>query len=196
MPTTLSLPLPLDEALTQEAQREGVSATEHATLLLYLAHALVSEGRPTPFKEAVRVFLARHSLNPDHLGSVLEELVSLCLAEEKSEPSPSLHQAFDVLAPRELRLLTQWRSALVHGMEAGPEATPTPLPRVTPHPADRGDAGTPRGPERDPELVARVRSIRGRFARPPGAGWASEELHREREKDKAREERLVQERGA
>ena len=41
MPLTIQLPRPLAEELTEAAQREGVSATEHATLLLYLAHALV-----------------------------------------------------------------------------------------------------------------------------------------------------------
>ncbi len=85
--------------------------------------------------------------------------------------------------------------SLVHGVEAGPEATPTTLPRVTLHPADRGDEETAHDQERDPEFVARVKSPRGRSAR-PGAGWASEELHREREPDKGREERLVQEPGA
>src|SRR5713101_2867472 len=116
MPVTIELPRPLEEELTQEAQREGVSATEHATLLLYLAHALVSEGSPTPFKEAVRVFLARHSLDADHVSSAFEELVRRCLAEG-GEPSPSLDQASDALAPGALTLLTQWRNALVHGME-------------------------------------------------------------------------------
>src|SRR6266700_1767683 len=44
--------------------------------------------------------------------------------------------------------------------------------------------------ERDPELVARVKSIRGKFAR-PGGGLASEELHRERQVDKENEEQQV-----
>jgi hypothetical protein len=45
--------------------------------------------------------------------------------------------------------------------------------------------------ERDPELVARVKGIRGRFARSQG-GMASEELHRERQRDKAKEEHKAQ----
>jgi hypothetical protein len=45
--------------------------------------------------------------------------------------------------------------------------------------------------ERDAELVARVRRIRGKFAR-KGPGLGSEELHRERQTDKEREERLIQ----
>jgi hypothetical protein len=45
--------------------------------------------------------------------------------------------------------------------------------------------------DRDPQLLARVRRVRGRFARTesePG----SEELHRERRVDKEKEERLLQ----
>jgi hypothetical protein len=40
--------------------------------------------------------------------------------------------------------------------------------------------------ERDPERVARVKSLRGRFNR-AGGGLASEELHRERQADKVKE---------
>jgi hypothetical protein len=47
--------------------------------------------------------------------------------------------------------------------------------------------------ERDPALVARVRSIRGRLAR-SGGGVASAELHAERQADKVREERAAQDR--
>lgn len=76
------------------AEREGVSATERTTLLLYLAHALVGEGKPTPFQEAVRAFLARHSLDPGQVGAAIEELVRICLSEGKGERPPPL--------PREL----------------------------------------------------------------------------------------------
>jgi hypothetical protein len=193
MPVTIQLPRPLEEQLTQEAQREGVSATEYATLLLYLAHTFVSEGRPTPFREAVRVFLSRHSLDADHVASALEELVRLCLAEEKSDRSSSLQKALGQRAPGDLTLLTQWRNALVHSVGAGPEASSPP--RVLPHQEERADEENSRDPERDPALVARVKSIRGSFA-DHGAGLASEELQRERQADKEREERLVQESGA
>ena len=44
----------------------------------------------------------------------------------------------------------------------------------------------PGSPERDPELLARVRSIRGKYAY---LGVTTEELHRERQADKEREER-------
>ena len=46
--------------------------------------------------------------------------------------------------------------------------------------------------ERDPTLVARVRSIRGKFAHTAGDTLASEQLHRERQTDKEKEERLIQ----
>jgi hypothetical protein len=44
------------------------------------------------------------------------------------------------------------------------------------------------GQTRDPALVGRVRSLRGRLALPQGAILASEELHRERQREKAKEE--------
>jgi hypothetical protein len=45
--------------------------------------------------------------------------------------------------------------------------------------------------ERNPELVARVKSIRGRFKHTGGV-LASEELHRERQADKAKEEQKAE----
>ena len=53
---TIELPRPLDEEMTLEAQRKGVPTGEHATLLLYLATALLNNEEPTPFQEAVREF--------------------------------------------------------------------------------------------------------------------------------------------
>ena len=44
--------------------------------------------------------------------------------------------------------------------------------------------------ERDPEQVARVRSVRGKFARSAGS-LASEALHQERQADKKKEERAI-----
>ncbi len=38
MSLRLELPRPLDERLAEEAQKEGVSATEHATLLFVLGY--------------------------------------------------------------------------------------------------------------------------------------------------------------
>jgi hypothetical protein len=56
--------------------------------------------------------------------------------------------------------------------------------------ADFGTLHSPRPSEvrqeRDPERVARVKSLRGRFTRKDGE-LASEELHRERQADKDRE---------
>jgi hypothetical protein len=45
-------------------------------------------------------------------------------------------------------------------------------------------------PERDPAFVALVKSIRGKFAH-TATGLATEALHRERQADKAREERRI-----
>ncbi len=45
---------------------------------------------------------------------------------------------------------------------------------------------------RDPERVARVRSLRGKFAHAPGER-ASDRLHRERQADKESEEQAIRE---
>jgi hypothetical protein len=45
-------------------------------------------------------------------------------------------------------------------------------------------------PERDPAFVALVKSIRGKFAH-TATGLATDALHRERQADKAREERRI-----
>ena len=51
----------------------------------------------------------------------------------------------------------------------------------------RVDSNIAGAPGRDPDLVARVRSVRGKYARTEGV-LGSEELHRERQFDKIREE--------
>ncbi len=45
--------------------------------------------------------------------------------------------------------------------------------------------------QRDPALVARVKNARGKFAH-VGAGLASEQLHRERQADKRKEEQRIE----
>ena len=45
------------------------------------------------------------------------------------------------------------------------------------------------GMERDPELVARVKSLRGKYAH---LGVTTQDLHRERQEDKAKEEAQFQ----
>jgi hypothetical protein len=71
------------------------------------------------------------------------------------------------------------------GAMYGDEAPVAGFSRVTP---EKGGAV---GRGRDPELVARVKSIRGKFAR-TGGGLASEALHHERQVDKEKEEQQVQ----
>src|SRR6266511_950478 len=118
---TIDLPRPLDEELALDAQREGVPAGEHATLLLYLATALLNDEEPTPFQEAVREFLAHHAVDADRVSTVLEELVRLCLAASRDESEPALSS------------LKAWRDAIVHRR-----------PATRPHPVDRVQMGTER----------------------------------------------------
>jgi hypothetical protein len=131
MPLTLDLPQPLNEELTLEATREGLAPTEHATLLLYLATALLREDDLTPFQEAVRIFLSSRSLDADRLASALEELVRLCVAEAHDEvktSSPLQNARSGSVAAQQglhadseaafLSRLRAWRDVVVH--VAGP----------------------------------------------------------------------------
>lgn len=101
---TLELPSPINEELTQDSQREGISETEHAALLVCLASAFKQDEPHSLFQKAVRDFLADHSLDAEQLGSVFEELVRACLA---------VHDAGRASAGIQ-RQLSQWRNAAVH----------------------------------------------------------------------------------
>jgi hypothetical protein len=120
----------LDQELAEEAQREGTSAEEHATLLVVLTMALLKEQNPTPFQEAVRSFLARRALDPDRIASAFEEMARLCLqVPQGSRPSLSSEETVrDATAQRDSALLKQWRNAIVHGVEVSPKDIPSNIP--------------------------------------------------------------------
>jgi hypothetical protein len=80
MSITLDLPSPIDEELTKEAQREGISEMEHAALLVCLAFALKQDEPPTPFRNAVKDFLFQNSLDAERVFDVFDELVRTCLS--------------------------------------------------------------------------------------------------------------------
>jgi len=80
MSLTLDLPAPLNEALAQEAAREGITPEEHAILLIILANALLADEEPHAFPRTVREVLRRHSLDAERVSSVLEGLMQEGLA--------------------------------------------------------------------------------------------------------------------
>jgi hypothetical protein len=191
MPITLDLPPPLNEEITLEAEREGVPAADHATLLLYLASSLLRGEAPTPFQEAVKDFLSYHSLDADRVSSVFEELVSLCLAavHDEGKSSRAFQEALTGTAvppedsrPESLFLprLKAWRNAIVHSRSAvdrpvdySPEAVISDLP---PSEALRQRAG---------RTSRERRSAFGKYA---GIIPSSEEFMREKQKEIARED--------
>ena len=91
------------------------------------------------------------------------------------------------MTPPSLELEGTWEEIVAHADQlAGCRVRLTvlaPLARPAP-PRDVTAA------ERDPERVARVRSIRGKFARPDGEK-SSDVLHRERQRDREREEQAT-----
>ena len=75
MTMVLELPPPLEEELTQEAERIGVPADEHAQYLLWVASALLDRSNSTPVSATVRGFLAEHSVDHERVRRMLEQLV-------------------------------------------------------------------------------------------------------------------------
>jgi hypothetical protein len=199
MSLTIELPQTLGEELASEAQQVGISAAERATLLLYLATALLKEENPTPFQETVRNFLAHRSLDAGRIGSVLEELVRVCVEARDEGATPTEVARGDAMAHRDATLVRHWRDAIVHAIDVSPDISISDHPPMEAIPqrtgrlqgrTDGGERATPHERERDPELVARVKSIRGKFAR-SGDVLGSEELHRERQSDKEKEEEQI-----
>src|SRR5437763_1836827 len=94
MTLSIELPPPLDEELAIEAEREGVSVSEQAALLLHLMTALTREGRKTPFRSVVRSFLERNAIDADQMGKVCEALMELCLHD-----TDRLSKPFDNISP-------------------------------------------------------------------------------------------------
>jgi len=188
MSLTLEIPRPLDEELTADAKREGISAAERATLLLYLVTALLNDEKPTLFREAVRVFLSHHSLDADHVATVFDELVRLCVeAQEEDEGSSPLQGAGGrVDVKRVGALLKHWRNAAVHrALDINPDVIifdagylESLLQRAG-REATR-DTEEVAGEERDQSRVAHVKSIRGKYAH---LGVTSDDLRRERRAD-------------
>lgn len=137
MPRTLNLPEPLSEEL-EEASLEGVSPTEHATLLLYIATALHEAGKTaTPFQEAVRTFLASRSLDAERVAAVFDELVRFCVtaptgAGKTAAALAAAHEAGKTahyVLPYEA--LLEWRSAVVHhSVDVSLQAVSSPLPPI------------------------------------------------------------------
>jgi hypothetical protein len=190
MSMTLEIPRPLDEELTWDAEREGVSASELATLLLYLTHAILNEDRPTPFREAVAMFLSHQSLDSHHVASVLEDLVRLCL-KQPDEGDPSSEEEIrhgkgigDIVA-----LLKLWRNARVHLdvksesilVSGQPEADLCGAEQFQQQTTETAD-------EADQSRARHVRNIRGKYA---SVGVSSADLRRDRQADDATSDRQM-----
>ena len=105
---TLELPPSLEAELANEAEREQVTPSEHATLLLFLASALRENGAETPFKAAVRSFLGERSVDARLFGSALEELLETCLAHHDTGKSSQPYSS----------TLQSWRLPVIHRTQA------------------------------------------------------------------------------
>jgi hypothetical protein len=118
MTLSIDLPPPLDEELAIEANREGVSVSDRATLLLHLMTALARDGRKTPFRSVVRSFLERNAIDADHMAEVCEALMALCLHDTDQLPKPpdtaSINADYPIDADHARSLLRHWRNTEVH----------------------------------------------------------------------------------
>jgi hypothetical protein len=98
MSLTIELPHPVNEELVLEAQREGISAEDHATLLVVLIMAFLKGQDRTPFQEAVRSFIAQRAADVDQIASAFEDLVRRCLrAHEEGKADSPFDVSPDVL---------------------------------------------------------------------------------------------------
>ncbi len=78
MTISLDLPTPLEEELAKEARSEGVSLSEQATFLLFLATEILNRVSVTrPFREVVNSVLERHEIDPERFSSTFEEIKNL-----------------------------------------------------------------------------------------------------------------------
>ena len=118
MTISIDLPFPLDQELAVEAEREGTSASEQATLLIHLATALTGAGRKTLFRSVVRAYLKQNALDADRLAVVCEELMALCLHDRDGSTTLSTGvspTSTGRLNSEEVRaLLREWRSPSAH----------------------------------------------------------------------------------
>jgi hypothetical protein len=111
VPLTLELPVPLEEELRHEAEKEGVSAAEHAALLLSILTTLLREEDTTLFQDAVKTFLSKHSLDATLVASVFAALVQQ--AHDLGEP-PDVKAVSDAASERVSKNLRAWRNLQVH----------------------------------------------------------------------------------
>jgi hypothetical protein len=163
MTLSIELPAPLQEELALEAEREGLTVSEQATLIIYLATALLKERPDTPFRNAVRSVLEDRRIDPRQLSSALEELKKLCIV---SLPEPA-SKAFDE-HDRSCISLRHWRDAVVH------------------NPASVSlDSRT--DPPIDPTVQIERRSIRGKYAY---INFSSDDHAREKQIEIDREDRI------
>ena len=180
MSITVELPPPLDDELSSEARREGISVADHTAILLHLATALRNEGSPTPFRDAVRVFVSSRSLDAERVASVLDELVEICVGDREGgadvEAAAATRRVADADAAR--ALLRAWRVQIVHGPRGAELGVDLDLDAVIVDmpPVDvlRQRAGRLRRP-----------AAKGRYSH---IGGGSEEFAREKPREIAREE--------
>ncbi len=123
MGLTLEVPPPLARELSLEAQREGLSPAEQATLLLHLSSVLLEVEKKTLFQEAVKTFIASQSLDAERVTAVFQELVRLCAAYHDSGKESESFQEH-LLTEQSVNenhevILRCWRSPDVHIQRAG-----------------------------------------------------------------------------
>ena len=105
MSLTLELPRRLGEELMEEAGKVGVSAEEHATVLLYVASALLRDEQATTSPRVVRRPVSDEELDAERVAAVFEKLVS------RLQMWSRVGDAGDFTRPAELAASTRHDSA-------------------------------------------------------------------------------------
>ncbi len=100
MNLSVELPSPLGDEMSREAERQHVSPSEHAEILLSLVRSLRKEHQETASAKVVTEFLKSRSLDADLVVSVFEELVTLLLKNRCDTVSiDESYQGIDVQLP-------------------------------------------------------------------------------------------------
>ncbi|MDQ2693912.1 MAG: hypothetical protein M3Z21_00785 [Pseudomonadota bacterium] len=121
MPLVLELPAPLEEELKKEAEKEGITATEHAALLLSISTALLREAEATPFQDAVKIFFSHHSLDAELMASALEAMIQIAIHDAGKGSAVLQKTAAEPELDRANEMLRAWRNRAVHQPLQGTE---------------------------------------------------------------------------
>ena len=194
MPLTIEIPEELATELMSEAEREGVTPAEQAIFLMNLSNAFLST-HITDVNKAIRDVIDAQSIDAERIAGTFQRIADVCLTHHDAGKLSSVFQTVEQNADSALDALAKESASTdlllqrVGRLWRNQVSTTHSVERTGPVPSEAEFSQ----PVRDPDLVTRVRSLRGKYA---GSGSAVEELHAERQIDDQRDELKFKEQAA